>query len=822
MGRGDELDKSVASRFAWRWVKPGETVDLSDDLTDRTGAAETEPPPGSQGKLEAVIEQGHREWHALAEDIARVWAMSDPAAQARGTAKLARRAAKMGLTLAASQDDPLEAVRMVRLFVRHFARLSRAARDEAENACLWVDLSHPEANDLVLEIARAGNERIGSALTLDPERMETIRPDLSSELAKLLEEAKSWSSRVLALDWLTVFGERDAVPAARRALRLPHMGVRLRAIQFLLGLAPPALTEGDVRLLLEDAVLYGAPFNLADDSYETASQYASALLDAIAAVRPTGGEDSLLAITEGYETPYGDDSMLDEAWALEALAAAYADNALPLIDEALDSTRAYERVRALDAVARLPIEMARPRLLRAAADGAPGVATRAKEIWLDREGRPCPVDEMAGVPIELLRGAPPSDRMRSRLIVLRGASTEARHTMLDVLLREAPDAEALALLVFCLGDDDLSRGTTRKRLPQDTKSWARTLVRRFGAPAVEGLCALATHYPGASMGTSWLQTCADLLEDGSIRLRDAGPLQREAVRQLASEAWDGSPEPAKILAQTGVPPELLERLWSIVVDGEYDVYEAMAVERLLVDWRGDGAVDARLVEAMEAALAGPDFDLFDRVAPIAFKRSSPGALDIAERMLAHADDEEAVTAVALAGRALLEAERLPSSWVEMGLTRPDTTRFTIATRLMARNLSSKGRATLEAALASPAREGAAAVEAAEALLFAEPPLRPNDPRLFAILARAAPHPRAELISTMLALNARLAPLEPHIAELLASTDSYVIDSLREGLWGMAPRTELLRRIVSKVADADVRAEIEEVIGPDAPYWQDGA
>ncbi len=817
-GGGDEIDRTGLARFAWRFVKPGESVDLSEAppaAPPALPAASTLPAPP-----EAPSAEGRAECRSLANEIARVWAVVDQAAQARATAKLARRAARMGAMLAAGEGP--EFVRLARLFVRHFAHLPRAARKNAENACLWLDLQHPETNELILELVRSGNERLDAALSIDPERMESFAPDLSLKLAIALDEAKTWSSCVLAVDWLRVFGERDAVPAVRRALRRPHMGLRERAIQFLLELSPPALVEADVQALLEDGVDHGAPYSFTDDSDEVASGYATALLEAVAAVRPAEGKDLLLAMLENDEDL--EPNALDETWALTALAAAYPEEGARAIDEQLESGRAFDREFALWAVAKLPIELARPRLLHAAADGSFRVARAARDQWLEREGRPCPVAEMAGVPLSLLREAPPSDRMRTRLIVLRSPSAPARHAMLEVLLREAPDPEALTLLVFAMGDDRAADETTRQSLPRDAKGWATAMVRGWGALAVEGLCALAERYPRGSAGPGWLGIAAQLLDEGTIRREDAAPLRDLAARRVASETWEGDADSPRILAGVGAPAELLERLWALTFSEEIDSFALVRVRDVLSRWPAEPSLDARLLHEASAGLDERDFDRFYSAASIAFSRRIPGAVDVALRALSLADDPEAEWVAVQGGRALIEEGRLPPGWIEEGLGRPETQRFSVAARLVSRTMPPEHRAVLEAALSSRARGGATAVDAAERLLWGtETPIRPTDRRLVAILAWASPKPCARLITTLIAARGRAKSLEPHIIRVLDSADPEAIDVLRDGLWGEFPDEALLRRLAPRITDADVRAEVEEIIAPPAePFWQDGA
>ena len=131
------------------------------------------------------------------------------------------------------------------------------------------------------------------------------------------------------------------------------------------------------------------------------------------------------------------------------------------------------------------------------------------------------------------------------------------------------------------------------------------------------------------------------------------------------------------------------------------------------------------------------------------------------------------------------------------------------------------RAQLEAALTSPARAGASAAEAAIALLASDPPWNPRDRRLSSVLASAPPPERAELLSVMCVRGAPFASVAAHLEPLLTSSDPYVTEQMQGLLaWLKSPKlAPLLRQILSRVVDAELRSEIEEMLGEiPASYW----
>ena len=76
-----------------------------------------------------------------------------------------------------------------------------------------------------------------------------------------------------------------------------------------------------------------------------------------------------------------------------------------MVDHWLKCARSHERVRALAALERLPVELAEPRLRHAASDPAFAVREGARRQWLQRFERACPVGAGDALGAELARGS---------------------------------------------------------------------------------------------------------------------------------------------------------------------------------------------------------------------------------------------------------------------------------------------------------------------------------------------------------------------------------------------------------------------------------
>src|SRR5260370_305751 len=134
-------------------------------------------------------------------------------------------------------SDGIDA-RLARLSVRKARQMTRAQRARAARVTSFLPLDDPEVAELFVEVARAGDRDMARALLADDEWAPS-RGDaraLAARLADVIEGGPSHTSRVVAIDLLTLLGPDRALalPALRRALRLPSLMVRGHALHALL------------------------------------------------------------------------------------------------------------------------------------------------------------------------------------------------------------------------------------------------------------------------------------------------------------------------------------------------------------------------------------------------------------------------------------------------------------------------------------------------------------------------------------------------------------------------------------------------------------
>ncbi|HEX4446664.1 MAG TPA: hypothetical protein VH044_08010, partial [Polyangiaceae bacterium] len=344
-------------------------------------------------------------------------------------------------------------------------------------------------------------------------------------------------------------------------------------------------------------------------------------------------------------------------------------------------------------------------------------------------------------------------------------------------------------------------------------AWASTLLERFGALAVRGLCAVAARFPEPE-SFGWMRRLGDLLERGAIARQDADPVRHLAARQITSEDSGRVDDALRVLSLVGAPPELLDRVLALALEDEIGASEARG---LVIGWTGK-AIDARLTSEMALALAGRDWTRLRYAAWMALERRAPAARVIAQRVLEVAErDPEAADAAVECARRLREAQMLDDGWALAALARPESPIFAVAARAWRRDASA--RPALEGALTSTARGGASAVQAAIALLHGDPALSPRDRRLAAVLGWAGPAHRAELVHAMCMHGAPLPQVGPHLEELLASADPNVSGALiGVAVWLRSSKAKaLLRAVLPRVVDLELRADIEEGLATHDSY-----
>jgi len=819
MRNDDQLDAILAKHFAWSFVQPGDTAGLAERLraaeeegAERADAAVSPPPDGLDTELRAP-ERSRKACRLLALAVAEAWAIADDDASARAAKRLLTKADRLGIALAGMDAHPAEAVRLLRLFVRHGPRMTRRQRERSACAATMLPLDHPETADLLVEVARAADQEMARALRSDEEWKPHIddADALVARLADVIDAGPTHACRAVAVDLVTLFDRRAAAaPALRRALRLPSFAVRARALHALATAEPCAVLEADLVHVLRDLVAHAPPDSLRDEQQEDDERtLADAVVTALAHVRPEEVEETLLDLIDAEH----DAMWLDAGWATEALAVAFPATAAVMVDHWLKCARAHERTRALAALARLPDDLAEPRLRLAASDPALAVRDSARRQWLDRFQRACPVGAADLLGASLLR-APPTERFAARLAVMQGRVSAARQAMARALLAEAPDPEALALLLQLVGDDAES-GEPSFSSREDDGGWAATIVRHFGAPGVEALCLVASRFSEPE-SFGWLRRLGDLVERGLVAREHSASLRDLAAGHVMSDDAGRADDALRVLALVGAPPELLDRVLSLALEDDIGAPEARG---LVIAWR-DRAVDARLASEMALALADRDWNRLHNAAAMGLARGGHAARVIAQRVLEVAErDEGAVDAAGECARHLRDAGALDDSWAVDVISRPQSPLFAAVARVWRRGTAV--RAGLEAALESSVRGNASAVEAAIALLQAEPPLSPRDRRVVSLLERAGAPQRAELLYAMCVRQAPIALVAPYLEDLLVSADPAVTGALAGiAVWLRSPKARtLLRAVLPRVVDVELSADIEDALGTrEGSFW----
>lgn len=836
MSKRDVLDREMARRFAWRTSEP-------EALPAPAETPAPAPPPDPEARRQHA-EYAEQRCRELAERIAQVWDMTSPPQQADATRKLVRMATRLGFDILRMDDHPLEAVRLWRLVVRHRAQLRRGTSALFGLGFMPVSPCIREVVDLLVEAAETGDSGLEFLLDRQAASEEVGRrhPELGARLARVVDTARTWKARVIAARWLSLDEFPDAIPALRRALRMRHARLRHCAIFILSQMQGPALRAEDVMWLLEDAVIHPLPGGVG--RIGAVIDYEGALIDAVKKEPPAEGWRPLETIARGGGAHIRRDREgLGSGWALRALAAGYPERALARIDRELASRDGWRRNDLVEAIGLLADELARPRLLAAAAFVDHRVAEKANEIWFARFGGKCPVDPLAGVPVELLSEAP-SERLLSRLTVLRGASDEARNTMIDALLAEAPEREAppeslsadqreaLALLLFLLRHAGWRHTRpASKRLSEG--EWVSQLLRRFGAPAFDGLATIAEPAAVAGVPYGWLSALVGAAREGKLSEPQKDRLRAIGCAALASPAWNGTAAPLDALAVVGAPAALLERLWAIVTatpgDGEEpdrrDFDTKRSAVEALATLRDAPELDARTAAAAEQARAGRRWDLFERLVDLGSKRGAAAVLDVAERAVAGYDgDPRAFGPLYRAVWALEKAGRIDGEWLLERARRPESPVFAIAARHACKRSPEAVHAALRDALDSPARGGAAAAEAA-ARLVALDALAVEDERLAGIVERAPEPGRTDLVAMLIDCGAPLSTWREHVSAILLRPGDDESSEVLEALWSKQPEGtyELFEELLPRVTAENVRGLMEHHLSaPSAAelYWAD--
>src|SRR5260370_35682826 len=266
----DQLDAALARSFARRFARPWDTADIEERLSaaQRDSAAagpDSELPVVDESSLQRSFDRARAGCRALAQAIAEVWALTDNEASLAATKRLLARADRLGGDLTEMDAGSPDAVRLLRLFVRHGQQMTRRQRERAAAVSMLLPAPEPhtaELADLLVEIAQAGDGAMADALLSEEDRLPSLGdvPMLGVRLADVVDEGPIHAARAVAIDFLARLEPRDTATAAlRRALHLPSFAVRARALHALSTSEPPAVPAADLVNVLPDLVAHPPP-----------------------------------------------------------------------------------------------------------------------------------------------------------------------------------------------------------------------------------------------------------------------------------------------------------------------------------------------------------------------------------------------------------------------------------------------------------------------------------------------------------------------------------------------------------------------------------
>ncbi len=756
MKRDDSLDKSRWRAWAWGAQPDEADVDAPDEQTDEPGAEDAQAE-------DAAISRELLDTYA--ELVEQLWRERDAGGDRDRAVIVLRKALRVPTIVTLCALHPRAAVRAARLVVRHWGDEHDELRHGAYGL-VFARLCHPEVADLVVEVARAGDLRlawlVGQSVGDDFGRAHV---DLSARLANVLEGARTWPAREIALAFLAAGGWAEAAPWMRRALRWPHLRCRLIALDWLM--ERDALRVDDVAWLLDDAVAHpiDAPSSRRDDEQP---RYERTLLKAVLRSRPPDAHVTLERLARREGARIGRDRRyLARAWALEALAHLRPGAVIAEVDRTLRSGMSYERCELVSAAAARAEGDARPRLLALASDDVHHVAEPARRAWRERFGEACPVGALTGLPIELLDG-PPSLEFEARVLVLRGHDQKARKAMTRVVLTSPPSRESLVLTLLVL------RGYAWRDvegMPDNDEGWVAWLRARHGDLALDGLLLEGERVPEAR---------------GRLRrvalLADEGSLSEEYVRRV-TEVWlrclrvEGEePDDLTLLALRHLPvTDAVVAQLEPLLERPLRWYAAWTLAECLRARAPDAGLDARLAARFADARAARDWAGVERYGmACALRGLGPVVAQLLDEVWSvdAPDADEVLSNIA----SMLRGEKaLTDDYLVDAMADPAAARFARVARWLPRDGALRARAIerLKLALAPTSPDNAAAT-ALYTLLWQEE-LAVDDPVVAAVYERAPMKQRCSLLRARMGQaldDAR--PWQPMLAELLSQRDESVV------------------------------------------------
>lgn len=864
MADDDILNKAAANKFAWRALKSSDLESLLEEAKPppskpKSAASpsekDEEPPerpagPGEDSALNAeqLAYRQREQWEAnkeacrkLSNEVLYIWRQDTLEEQARHIPALAETVQKMMFELAWMCHFPVAALRLWRLFVRHRKCLRREERNQTFHTLRFMALPehHKELVELFASVAEQGLSV--PAYVLEEHLTDPLirrYPELGERLMLIYEQAVEIHVREVAISFIAKLPLSQSGPCLHKALYSDVARIRWAALTGLLEKDPKAIDAGALQWLLEDAVVHPFPRKRGKNAYALIKGYSASLLSAVEKNPPPRGYEPLLKIVMG-EGEYIDRERhgLTEEWALCALAAAYPEWALSATDERMQHANMWKRYHAIDALWYLPEPYARPRFEVLAGDIIHQIAERAKHFYFHRFHEECLPSPLKCLDGDLLV-EPPRDVFWSRLLILKGPSAKARNAIVDTLLEEAAgrsaadelgprDRETLVLLLACVRDD--STAFHRNADPKTKKAWADLLIRSFGEPAFAKLLALAEAFAGRGYEADWFRPLGELGRDQVLSVSQIEALRGCLHRRIHSPEWPGTCEEIEALRWIGPTGEVLDALWDVALERNRrgpipKGFPGISASRALVEIKDCPELDARIVLEGTEAFRARRWEDFEKIVHIGCQRKVPGAEALVLECLDVVEQRPLLLMVARkVASSLCFMGGASDAWLLPRLMNPESPRFGVAADLVKRGAPEAQVQLLWEALSSPARKGAAAAEAAEALVSLDL-MGIEDQRLGPILEAAPLYARTALVKTLLIWDSPLSPVwEPLISILISDDDESVWDLYQKLRYGeYERRDELFQEVWERGPNEIIKSDLAFFLGEPHAEEEDGS
>lgn len=831
----DVLHPELSKQLAWSVsLVPDAPAAPTDAPTDAPVESATPDPKAAAHEAKQRAEL----CRVFANDILKVWEWPLSVQQKRATRALLRTARDFGFDIARMVNHPLAAIRLLRLAARYAGELKIGTMTALALSWISLPVGHPELADFIVEVAQCGHHPL--LFTLDMafsrEKIEGKHPTLGKRLVDLYKTTNDKHIRSTALRLLSIDDFPETIPTLQEALRLPNATMRYYALAILVQMKGTPLRVEDMQWLLDDAVIH--PLSRGDSSrgLERIYNYEDALTSALEKCPPPDGWKTLDTIADHRGVHIRKDRRgLSADWALTALAAAYPERAITRIDHNFACPEYTSHFRLVETIAKLPDELARPRLIRMTGSANVDAVQFAIKTWFERFGQECPVDPLAGIPKEML-AAPPSERMLANLTALRSKSKEVRNAMIDVLLQDLPETEtpqatleshqreSLALLMFLFR----TRGNAYDH-PTLGRLWlsdlAKFFLKRGGKIAFDTLARWADEGIRAGVRGGWLDALAGLTREGLLDAEQIDRLRDMARYGLEHPCLHGAATSLSAFDKLGAPNELALLLLNEIVHPDPAIrwsWYPMDAVGALSKMGPCPELDEAITREIENACRGPQWRRSRWLVSLVEKRNVPKAMEIMmDRIMSYRGERDSAAAVGDAFQVLRKVKRIDDEMVAGILADRHHPLFPMAASGISKNSPPAFIEALMRVLDSP---GAAAGEAAEALLRASV-LPLDDERIDRILQASPVDLKARICDTLILDKVPVTRLYEHLKACLLSDDEAISVEVVERLHRCEPSitNELFKEVLPNVPVRTTRARIRRRLElPDEveEYWED--